>query len=286
MNSSSQTKEERLSGPIKVNIKYTNEIKKEILIPENMKTVVELKELVGKELDIPAVEQRLIFAGKLLKDTDELSKYELRDGCTIHLVRHGASKAKTQTEAEATVAPPTTGATLPNIPGAFQPVPNMGAMPMDQNYAMDIMRNPEVMRGVSQIIESNPALLQSMMQNNPNFQALPPEMRNLMANPDFVRTMLNPEVMSSMMSAMGQNNPQGMNPSMQTGSPSQFQVPWNVAGGTIPPSSQEPPSVRFATQIEQLKQMGFYDEGLNIQALTLTNGNVNAAVDWLLSRPF
>lgn len=43
------------------------------------------------------------------------------------------------------------------------------------------------------------------------------------------------------------------------------------------------PAVRFAEQIRQLNSMGFTDEGANIRALTATNGNVNAAVDRLLS---
>merc|ERR1712146_188849 len=42
------------------------------------------------------------------------------------------------------------------------------------------------------------------------------------------------------------------------------------------------PAVRFASQIVQLHEMGFSDDARNIQALTQSQGNVNAAVERLL----
>jgi ubiquilin len=43
-----------------------------------------------------------------------------------------------------------------------------------------------------------------------------------------------------------------------------------------------PPEERFATQLAQLQEMGFFDTQENIRALTATAGNVNAAVERLL----
>jgi hypothetical protein len=45
----------------------------------------------------------------------------------------------------------------------------------------------------------------------------------------------------------------------------------------------EPPEVRFKTQLEQLNEMGFTDKEANIRALTATNGNVQNAIERLLS---
>lgn len=42
------------------------------------------------------------------------------------------------------------------------------------------------------------------------------------------------------------------------------------------------PEVRFASQLEQLHAMGFTDDAANIRALTVTQGNVNFAVERLL----
>jgi len=44
----------------------------------------------------------------------------------------------------------------------------------------------------------------------------------------------------------------------------------------------QPPEERFASQLDQLASMGFPDRQANIQALVLTSGDVNAAVERLL----
>jgi len=45
----------------------------------------------------------------------------------------------------------------------------------------------------------------------------------------------------------------------------------------------QPPEERFASQLEQLASMGFVDRQANVQALIATMGDVNAAVERLLS---
>ena len=42
---------------------------------------------------------------------------------------------------------------------------------------------------------------------------------------------------------------------------------------------------RFASQLSQLEMMGFTNKSANIEELTRTGGNVEAAVDRLLQRP-
>ncbi len=49
------------------------------------------------------------------------------------------------------------------------------------------------------------------------------------------------------------------------------------------PASAEPPATRYASQLRQLYDMGFSDEQANLQALIATGGNLNAAVERLLS---
>lgn len=43
-----------------------------------------------------------------------------------------------------------------------------------------------------------------------------------------------------------------------------------------------PPEQRYATQLSQLQEMGFFDTQENIRALSATSGNVHAAVERLL----
>ncbi|KAJ1978510.1 hypothetical protein H4R34_003180 [Dimargaris verticillata] len=48
-------------------------------------------------------------------------------------------------------------------------------------------------------------------------------------------------------------------------------------------NSNEPPEHRYQVQLQQLNEMGFYDASKNIRALLATNGNVDAAIEYLLS---
>ena len=57
-----------------------------------------------------------------------------------------------------------------------------------------------------------------------------------------------------------------------------------TAASPAAPVSNEPPEVRFATQLAALNEMGFWDAEENIRALQLSGGNVNAAIERLLSR--
>jgi hypothetical protein len=54
-------------------------------------------------------------------------------------------------------------------------------------------------------------------------------------------------------------------------------------GATLPTvAAVEDPAVRFASQLQQLQDMGFADSAANLEALKKTNGNVNNAVERLL----
>ena len=49
-------------------------------------TVAELKELLAGTAEIPAAEQRIIFAGRQLEDGKALSEYNIQQGSTLHLI--------------------------------------------------------------------------------------------------------------------------------------------------------------------------------------------------------
>ncbi|KAJ2726665.1 hypothetical protein GGI07_000388 [Coemansia sp. Benny D115] len=79
---------------ISVVIKCSNDKKVTLEVDEQELTVLQLKEQISKELeDTPAESQRLIYAGRILKDGDKLSSYKIADGNTIHMVKGGAKKA-------------------------------------------------------------------------------------------------------------------------------------------------------------------------------------------------
>lgn len=54
-------------------------------------------------------------------------------------------------------------------------------------------------------------------------------------------------------------------------------------GGFAAPNNNLPPEERFKEQLKALNDMGFVNKEVNIQALTATGGNVEAAVERILS---
>lgn len=54
-------------------------------------------------------------------------------------------------------------------------------------------------------------------------------------------------------------------------------------GGPGAGDPSQPPEERYKTQLEQLQTMGFVNKEVNLQALQATGGNVEAAVERLLS---
>merc|ERR1711872_956055 len=66
--------------------------------------------------------------------------------------------------------------------------------------------------------------------------------------------------------------------------PDQFSQFMSQMGGQMRAGNpDQPPEERFASQLEQLANMGFVDRQANIQALIATMGDVNAAVERLLA---
>lgn len=74
---------------ININIKSSSD-KKFVITIEPSKTILDLKEAIAAQTDVPADRQRLIFSGRVLKDNDLLSDYKVADGNTIHMVKGAA----------------------------------------------------------------------------------------------------------------------------------------------------------------------------------------------------
>ena len=75
-----------------------------------------------------------------------------------------------------------------------------------------------------------------------------------------------------------------MNPAMMQ----QFMQMQGMGGGGMggmggAPADSRPPRERFATELQQLKEMGFQDEETNLQMLQQCNGNVNLAIERLFA---
>jgi ubiquilin len=95
--------------------------------------------------------------------------------------------------------------------------------------------------------------------------------------------MQNPEMMQQMMQAFGgagagAGGEGAFNPFGGMGS---------FGGSPQPPEPADtrPPEERYADQLRQLNDMGFYEFERNITALRRSGGSVQGAVEYLLSQP-
>ena len=120
------------------------------------------------------------------------------------------------------------------------------------------------------------------------------------ANPiaDMARNMMqNPQMMQQMMGAIGANptaNPDPNNSNASSAAQAGFNPfaalqglgGFGGAGGIGSPSAPQddrPPEDRYAEQLRQLNDMGFYEFERNIEALRRTGGSVQGAVEYLLT---
>ena len=209
------------------------------------------------------------------------------------------------------------GSAAAPAPGGF---PGLGGMPAgmggfggpmggngnpEQMMAqMEAMLSNPAMANMMQGMMSNPQVMQQMMDSDPRMRAMldsAPGMREQLADPEFLRRMTNPDNLRAMMQmqrAMAQLQGNGV---MPPGGMPGGGVPGGAPGAAgaanpfaalmgggmpgmsgMPAADSRPPEEAYASQLQQLKDMGFFDEAQNIRALQATFGNVSAAIERLL----
>jgi len=213
----------------------------------------------------------------------------------------------------------TTAGTAPSPSPMFfpeNPSSSGGQAPngMNMEQTISMLENPVINQMMSQMM-ADPAALQSMMENNPMLRQMRetnPQVASMISNPEMMRAMMNPQnlralnQMQNAMQQLGHNVPGFPTPSLGTNatpsSPNQpalgnsgmdfssllnqFQTASvSSSAGASAQQEQIPPEQRYRMQLQSLNDMGFDDNQANIRALTQTHGNVNRAVDVLLTAP-
>ncbi|KAI3808353.1 hypothetical protein L1987_24302 [Smallanthus sonchifolius] len=187
------------------------------------------------------------------------------------------------------------GLGFPGLEGLF------GGTTPDPNSISQLMQNPAISQMMQSLL-SNPQYMNQILGLNPQMRSMldsNPQLREMMQNPDFIRQLTSPETMQQMMalqqslfSGLGRQQPtrDAGQTGGGTGAPNNLNLDMlmNMFGGlgaggfTTPNNSNVPPEELYATQLAQLQEMGFFNTGENLQALTATRGNVHAAVERLL----
>lgn len=223
--------------PLKINIKGPADLKITVDITSDQ-TVRQLKEAIEKQKpDVPADAQRLIYAGKVLKDEEALSVYKVKDGNTVHMVKSAARSAPTTGNPSVPGTAPSASNTSSNaaasqsqgVPSNFSAGQNftnnplsalnradyagphmarllnesggafggMGLNPRDPNMMMGLMQNPEVQRQMRDMM-ARPEFIDQMIAMNPQLQGMAPQMREMMRSEQFREMITNPETMQRM----------------------------------------------------------------------------------------
>ncbi|GAA5869193.1 hypothetical protein JCM16303_000386 [Sporobolomyces ruberrimus] len=215
------------SNQLTLNIKGPSDLKLSITIDSDA-TVEQLKEAIAeKNPEFPKDQQRLIFSGRVWKDEQTLASYNVKSGVAVHLVKGakpaGAAGSSSTRPSEAAGVPSTFGAGQqvmgnPLAPlmnaqyagqlGGFNPFTEMGVNPNDPNYIQNMMQSPEVQGQMNRLL-SDPAVVDQLIDSNPQLQAMGPQVRQIMQSEHFRNFVTNPAAMENMMQMMGGGGPGG-----------------------------------------------------------------------------
>jgi ubiquilin len=288
-------------------------------------TVAEVKRQAAGPSGIADTQMRLIYKGRILKDTETLEQNKIESGHTVHLVKGpGASAAPAASASATSAAPaapvaPVAPAAPASIPaGGFTAPSGLGAggFPMDPSGMAAMMQNP-MMQQMMGIMAQNPEMMANMLRANPEFQRMAqqnPHLNLILQNPDLMRVMLNPQMMQAALQmqqafASSMNNPPAGGAAAGQGAgsgqaqalmqmlqqnPELAQALLHGGGGgeegeagefnaPPPPAAVAELEERFRDQLEQMALMGFTDRLQNIEALRVCDGNVEAAINYILT---
>lgn len=164
-------------------------------------------------------------------------------------------------------APPTQPSTT-GAPTGDQAGNNQDAQNTTERSATEETPNPQAAQNPFAAL-FNPALFgQGQGQGQAGLNPFNPQQNPLLRDP---------ALMAQMMQAMGGEGA-GANPMASLFGGGGF-------GAPPAPADNRPPEERYAEQLRQLNDMGFYEFERNIEALRRTGGSVQGAVEYLLSHP-
>lgn len=246
---------------LKINIKLmTSTLSVEV---DKTATVLNVKEKVKEQMGAEIGDQKLVYKGRIMNDSDSLEALKIQSGDCLHLV---VKKKPVPTEAKPeikTEVPPATGAVPPTanpwgsmgmpgmgMPGMGMPgmgMPGMGMPGGGLNSAMlsqgleMMMAHPEMLQ---MAIASNP-MLQQMTQSNP-------EIMHMLSNPDMLRSIMTPENIQMAMGMM--QNMRGI-PGANPFAPMMGPAPTTGTDPSAAPGTAPPPNPYAGMDMGMLAQM-------------------------------
>ncbi|CAH0724951.1 unnamed protein product, partial [Brenthis ino] len=189
--------------PKKITITVKTPKEKQQVEIEEDADIKKLKEVLSPKFNAEPEQLCLIFAGKIMNDSDSLKQHNIKDGLTVHLV----IKTPPRPEPEGgTRRPPADIGATPfglNSLGGLAGLESLGLgqstfMDLQARMQQELLSNPDMLR---QVLD-NP-LVQQMMNDPENMRTLitsNPQMQDLMArNPEISHMLNNPELLRQTM---------------------------------------------------------------------------------------
>uniref|UniRef100_A0A182ISQ4 Ubiquilin-like protein n=1 Tax=Anopheles atroparvus TaxID=41427 RepID=A0A182ISQ4_ANOAO len=188
--------------------------KKSVEVDEDAE-IKDLKLVVAQKFDTNPDLVCLIFAGKIMKDTDTLRTHNIKEGLTVYLVIKAASRSDPEGPRRAPADVSQTPFGLNQLGG----LAGIGALAGNQTNFMDLqsrmqhelLDNPDLMRTVLdnplvQQMMNSPDTMRQILTSNPQMQELMqrnPEISHMLNNPELLRQTMelarNPSMLQELM---------------------------------------------------------------------------------------
>lgn len=205
--------QENVNKKISVTVK-TPKDKQTVEVDEDA-DIKTFKALVAEKFEAEPDQLCLIFAGKIMKDSDSLKGHNVKDGLTVHLVIKAPPPPETDTSRRAPADVRQTPFGLNQL-GGLSGLESLGAGPgtfMDLQARMqnELMGNPELMRTILdnplvQQMMNNPETMRNLITSNPQMQDLMqrnPEISHMLNHPDLLNQTMelarNPSMLQELM---------------------------------------------------------------------------------------
>ena len=304
---------------VQIKIKFTKggqTTLKELKLLSDM-LIEELRVVIEEELKVPSYKQNLIFRGKMLQNGKKLEDYKISNNDIILLVE------KVGETGDKIGLNKVTGQSGIGVPGQInydllkQPM----GFNADIGQVIEAMKIPEIAGQVESMFD-DPNIMNSFMEN-PQIKELiniNPGIKNLLTNKEFMKSMFQPENLERIkrfqdgtanlqdlttgfglnnnmnnnnlnnpfgMYGMPMGNPFMMNP-MMMGLPNLFGQGFgnnNLNNNLNNNMNMTPEQLKekYKDQINKIKDMGFSNEEEILNAIKKTNGNIDAAIERLIS---
>jgi ubiquilin len=175
---------------------------------ETTATIGHFKELIAAKTNVPPNQQRVIFAGQILKDDKTVENCGIKDKFTVHLVKSTATTSQPPPQPKISSSPaPAPSNPTPTTPAAgFPPAGGFpflsggfGGLPSNfQSLQQQLLNDPNQLREIMnspafQSILNNPEILRSIIQSNPQMREIidrNPEIGHVLNDPAVLRQMM------------------------------------------------------------------------------------------------